>query len=193
MAMPGYPSEVPELRPRARWYFVPIACIVAAIVLFGSFIAIVVSFVRADMTQFTNGGTVPVGAHSGTVYVTTTDFVSTSCRASDQNGRTYPADGFSSTVTINDRQALASLPKDIPAGTYRISCPGVGNSLFLGKRVDLDNLGKQAIWGVALPIVLGVTALVFFIVLPIRRGRAKNRLAMERAAGQFLSATTRPM
>ncbi len=170
-------SQTQQVRPSPLWYLVVVALWVgAAVIAFVSFKPFF-DLVSSGITPTQNNGSIQVPADGLTVYGRV-DAADRSCSLLGGDSGNVRLETFKTDLNVDRYFALASTPEATPAGTYQLSCPGVGRnaSLGLGKRFDVGALAERAVFGVALPLLIGFIGLVILIVLLVKRHNSKSRL-----------------
>ncbi len=173
-----------RVRPRAAWFAVPVVMWVAAAVLFALAIAAIAHVVNAGVDRVPTSPTgwrVSVPADGLTFY--TTDASSTAdCVLTSSNGTRTALDTLDVTIeiTINGPtyHGLGVTPSGLAPGRYVVTCSDItsGARLGTGPRVDVTALATRALWGLVLPMVLGVVGLVVLIVLIVKRHSSRSRI-----------------
>lgn len=187
------PAQDLRVRPRPAWYAVPVVMWVVALVLFVLAIFAIARVVNNGVDQLRAGGggvwEVSVPADGLTLY--TTDPNSTAnCTLTPANGRAVPLETLKVTIEISINgptyYGLGVTPDGLAPGQYKVSCGDIASNARLGTgpRVDVTALATRAIWGLVLPLVLGVVGLVVLIIVVVKRHSSKSRLrTMQAYAG----------
>ncbi len=183
------PEEEMRVRPRAAWYALPVVMWAAAAVLFVLALVAIANVVNAGVDRVPAGSAgwrVTVPADGLTLY--TTDPNSTAdCTLMSPRGTSTPLDTLNVTIEININgptyYALGVTPKDLAPGQYTVTCSDIsaGARLGTGPRVDVTALATRALWGLLLPLALGVIGLIVIIVLIVKRHSSKSRIKTMRA------------
>jgi hypothetical protein len=194
----GAPPPDQRLRPRALWYWIGAALILAAVVTsISMIIAGVVSTSRsvdhfarfvapgeATLT-FTKGGTYTIyyeyrSTVDGKSYSTSSDPPPLSLTLRNASGGTVPVKAKSNEVSfsVNDRAGKSIAEFSIAGpGTYTLTADSPGNNepfvLAIGKSV-FGTLLAWAVSGLVIGFVLGVAGVVIIIVTAVKRGRRKR-------------------
>lgn len=178
------PERELQVRPRAVWYAVPVVMWAAAAVLFVLAVVAIAHVVNAGVDRVPAGGSgwqVAVPANGLTFY--TTDANSTAdCVLTSSDGTRTPLETLDVTIeiTINGPtyHGLGVTPSDLAPGRYLVTCSDIasGARLGTGPRVDVTALATRALWGLVLPMVLGVAGLVVLIVLIVKRHSSRSRI-----------------
>lgn len=187
MTTPSDLAAQPEtrVRPRGVWYLLVVVLWVASVVVGVTVIASIVHVVDHGVTSFQASQQVNVPSSGLTVY-SRIQPDSKDCTLTDGSGQQTAMDGlsFDLSATINGRSvyAVASTPDDLAAGSYRITCQGVGGSqLYYGDKFPIGSILIRS----GISALLGVAGLALLILLLIRRHLSKSRIRT-----QQLMATT---
>ncbi len=170
-----------KIRPKGVWYVLPFSLWAIALALLITAIVSFADIVNAGIDPIDGNDTISVSSDGLTVYSTDADATRT-CTMTDAAGVTTPLDFFDADLRIDAAgpayYALASTPGDLPAGTYTLDCPGVGPeaSLGIGPRVDVGAIAIRALWGIALPLILGFLGVASLIVILVLRHNSKARI-----------------
>ncbi len=170
-----------QVRPRAAWYGVTAALWVVGLVLFAFAVVAIAHVVNSGVDRAVNHADVAVPQDGLTFYTTDPDSVA-SCALSNGSGQQVPLDtlGFTMEISINGPTyyAVGVTPHSMAAGAYRLDCRDVRpDAIFgFGPRVDVKTMATRFIWGVALPLALGLIGLVLLIVVAVKRHGAKSRI-----------------
>jgi hypothetical protein len=179
MATP--PVEEETIRPRAAWYVVPAVLWLTALTLFVIALLSIAHVVKSGVDPIDNHALVDIDT-DGLTFYTTGSQSKVTCVLTPPNGSAFSLDLLDVTLNItvdeNSYHAIGVTPDDLPAGRYRFDCtPVLPRTTFgTGPRVDIAALATRALWGIFLPLVLGVIGLVVLIVVIVRRHGAKIRL-----------------
>lgn len=178
----SYQQADTRVRPAATWYLVPVVMWLICIVLFVMFLKTVADLVTGDTTSVTNGASVQV-PDDGLTFYATESTAERDCVLRNQSEQRFQLETFSEDLNLNPPSAdsyyaLGSTPEGLDGGTYTITCSGIepAAELRAGSRIDIAAIGKSALWGLLLPVILGLAALIFLIVLLVRRHNSKSRI-----------------
>jgi hypothetical protein len=180
--------------PSRAWFILPSALLVAGVLLAGVGISSFVHFVRSDFHAYQPDSSISVTNDGFTLYAgdgTTGDArhgatgtANWRCTATgpDAQVRLRPISGRSTMSSSRGRfVALASTPKDLPAGQYVISCEsasaGPDLPLYVGPRLDLAAVGRLAVFGIIAPLFLGLCSVVLFALLAFLQFRSRRNVA----------------
>jgi hypothetical protein len=176
------PSQDLKVRPSPIWYvLVVVLWIGAVVVAFISFKPFV-DLINDGIDSTPNNSPVTVTSDGFTVY-SQGNASDRSCSLTGSGSDVTTLDSFDVDFTVDSTSssnytALASTPKSLPAGTYTLSCSGVGPkaNLGIGDRLDVGALTKRAVFGVLVPLAMGFLGLVVLIVMLVRRHGSKSRI-----------------
>lgn len=168
--------------PRA-WFILPSVLLLAGVLLAGIGISSFMHFVRSDFRAYQPDSSVSVTKDGFMLYAGdgTTGADDPRCTATGPDGQMRLRPISARTTLSNGRGtfvAIASTPKDLPAGRYVISCEsasaGPDVPLYLGARVDLAAVGRLAVFGIVAPLFLGLCSVVLFAILAFLRHRSRR-------------------
>ena len=174
------------VRPRAAWYVLPVVMFVVALALFIAAVIAIADIVNSGVDRVGNNATIQVPASGLTVYTTDVNSMA-QCVLVEPGGSRTPLDTLDINLEINvsgpTYYGLGVTPDSLPAGSYQLQCTDLATAttLGIGKRVDVTALATRALWGIFLPMALGVIGLVILIVLIVKRYNAKSRIRTARA------------
>lgn len=174
------PVQDQRVRPLAAWYVVPVVLWIAAVALFVVAVVAIAQVVNEGVDATRNNASIDIPANGLTVY--STDRASTADCVLVGNGESRSLDSLNVTIEINvsgpSYYGLGVTPDSLSGGTYRLQCSGLGpdTRLGLGPRVDVTALATRALWGIFLPMALGVIGLVVLIVLIVKRHSSRSRI-----------------
>lgn len=169
--------------PSRAWFILPSMLLLAGTLLGGFGISSFVSFARSDLQAYQPDSSIPVTTDGFTLYAVdgTTESDDLTCTANGPNGQLPLPRILSDTRMSNGRgtfMAIASTPKDLPAGRYVISCQsasaGPDVPLYLGPRADLAPMVRLAVFGVIAPLFLGLCSVVLAAILAFLRYRSRT-------------------
>ncbi|MEP6665238.1 MAG: hypothetical protein ABJA81_02215 [Nocardioidaceae bacterium] len=170
-----------KVRPKGAWYVLPFGLWAIALALFITAVVSFADIVNAGIDPIDPSRTIRVDSDGATIYSTDANATHT-CTVTDASGRTTKLEFFNADLTIDAAgpayYALATTPGDLPAGTYTLTCPGVGPQahLGIGPRVDVRAIAIRALWGIALPLIMGFLGLAALIALLVLRHNSKMRI-----------------
>ena len=165
------------------WFILPSVLLLAGVLLAGFGLSSFVRFVRSDFRAYQPDSSISVTNDGFTLYTQddTIRVADLRCTATgpDKMVQLRPVSGR---TTLSNGQgefvAIASTPKDLPAGQYVISCVSasadVDLPLYLGPRVDLTAVGRVVVFGVIAPVFLGLCSIVLFTILAALRYRTRR-------------------
>ncbi len=189
-----------RVRPRAAWYCVTAVLWGVGLVLFAFAVVEIAHVVNGGVDRAVNHADVTVPGNGLTVYTTDPDSVA-SCVLTHGSGHPVPLDtlGFTMEISVNGPTyyAVGVTPHSLAAGSYRLDCRDVrpGAEFGFGPRVDVKTLATRVIWGILLPLALGLIGLVTLIVVVVKRHNAKSRIRSMRAyavAGHAQASPSHP-
>jgi len=175
-----------KVGPSRAWFILPSMLLLAGALLGAFGISSFVSSVRSDLHVYQPDSSISVTTDGFTLYTVdgTTESDDLTCAATGPNGQLQLRRASSGTRLSNGRGtfvAIASTPKDLPAGRYVISCEsaaaGPGVPLYLGPRVDLADVGRLVVFGIIAPLFLGLCSVVLFVILALLRYRSRRTKA----------------
>ena len=169
--------------PSRPWYILPSLLALASVLLAGIGISSFVHFVRSDFRAYQPDTSISVTTDGLTVYAEdgTTGAADLRCTATGPE-RTVQLRRVSGRTVLSNGQgtfvAIASSPRDLPAGRYVISCAGASAGadmpLYLGPRLDLAAVGRLVAFAIIAPLFLGVCSVALFAILAILRYRSRR-------------------
>ncbi len=167
--------------PSRAWFILPSILLLTGALLGGLSISAFVDFVRPDLRAYQRDSFISVPRNGITLYAadgtTGPDDLRCAATGRDEQIRLRPASG-SRTLRHGSETfiAIASSPKGLPAGRYLISCErasgGADVRLYVSPRVDLADLDRPAVVGVA-AVFLGFCSVVLFAILALLRRRSR--------------------
>jgi len=170
--------------PSRAWFILPTILLLAAALLAGFGISSFLSYVRSDFDAYQPGSSISVTNDGFTLYAEnngTREAADLRCTATGPDGRVPLAPvGGQYTQSNGQRMylAIASSPRDLPAGRYVISCENLSADpdvpLYVGPRVDLAAVGRLVALGIIAPLFLGVCSVALFAVLAFLRYRSRR-------------------
>lgn len=169
--------------PSHAWYILPSLLALAAVLLAGTGISSFVHFARSDFRAYQPDTSITVTRDGLTVYAQdgTTGAADLRCTATGAVGMVQLRRVAGRTALNNSRGtfvAIASTPRDLPAGRYVISCAGASAGaevpLFLGPPLDLAAVGRLVAFAIIAPLFLGVCSVILFAILAILRYRSRR-------------------
>lgn len=187
--MSTYPPDE-KVRPSAAWYLLPLVLWLAALVLAVVAWKPVVTALNDGVDTVANNAPLSVPSDGVTVYASE-QVNGGSCAVIDGSGQATQLSGFSGegdwSIPTGEQgtfYGLGSTPSDLPAGTYTLRCTGLAPNATLGtgQRIDLGDVGRIAILGIAVPALLGLIGLIILIVLLVKRHNSKSRIKSARAS-----------
>jgi uncharacterized membrane protein len=173
------PVEDEHVRPRRAWYAVTVVLWAVALTLFVIALVAIAHVVNSGVDQVRNHATVGIDSDGVTVYATDTD---ADCTLVSDTGRGSALEPMDVTLRIDaggrSYRAIGVTPESLPAGRYDLDCVGAPPATVYGTgpRVDVTALATRALWGIFLPLALGVIGLVVLIVVVVKRRGAKSRV-----------------
>jgi hypothetical protein len=175
-----------DVRPRAAWYALPVGLWVVALVLFGLLLAAIAHVVNNGVDPVRNHGTVSVPS-GGLTFYTTDNLAPTTCRLTRPGAASVPLKTFSFTFDFGldgpTYYALGATPHGLAAGTYRLDCTAVAPTTRLGTGPHIDEtaIATRALWGLVLPVILGVAGLAILVIVVVKRHGSKSRIRTRQA------------
>jgi hypothetical protein len=179
--------------PSRVWFIVPAILMIAALTLaaFGFFSFL--NFARSELRAYEPGTLISVNGEGFTLYTqesNTTGAADLRCTANRPGGQVR-LQRISGHVSWSNGEgtfvAIASTPPDVSPGRYAISCVGVfGDTdvpLYVGPRLDLGAVARLVAFNIITPLVLGVCAVVLFVILIVLRYRKPRRPPPDTPAG----------
>jgi hypothetical protein len=179
--------------PSPAWFILPVILLLAAALLVGLGFSSLVGFLRSDIRAYQPGSSVSVTEDGLTLYApegAREAVINLSCSAR-RGDQAVPLSSNGSGGTFSNEQGrfvnIASTPAGMPAGRYAITCvdrtaAGSDVPLYLGPRFDFGAFGRGIVFGVILPLFLGLCAIALFAILGILRYRSGKRSTSD--AGQ---------
>ena len=172
-----------EAGPSRPWFILPGIMVLAAVFLGGSGFASFLHFVRSDFSAYQPDSSISVTRDGFTLW-TEDGAVGTAdlrCTATGPNAAVQLRPVAGRTTFSNGRdafEAIASTPEDFPAGQYVISCVSASGQanvpLYVGPRIDLAAVGRLVAFNIVAPLMLGVCAVVLFVILAVMRYRRRR-------------------
>ena len=170
-----------RVRPHAAWYGVTAVLWGVGLVLFTFAVVAIAHVVNGGVDRAANHAEVTVPRDGLTVYTTDPNSVA-DCVLNNGSGQRVALDtlGFTMEISFNGPtyHAVGVTPRSMPAGSYRLDCRDVapGATFGYGPRVDVKTMATRAIWGILLPLALGLIGLVVLIVVIVKRHSSKARI-----------------
>ncbi len=175
-----------RVRPHAAWYGVTAVLWGVGLVLFAFAVVAIAHVVNGGVDRAANHAEVTVPRDGLTVYTTDPNSVA-DCILNNGSGQPVALDtlGFTMEISVNGPTyyAVGVTPHSLAAGSYRLDCRDVtpGTTFGYGPRVDVKTMATRAIWGILLPLALGLIGLVVLIVVIVKRHSSRARIRAKEA------------
>jgi hypothetical protein len=165
------------------WFILPSALLLAGALLGGVGISTFVNLARSNLLAYQPDSSISVTKDGFTLYAAdgATGSADLRCTATGRDGQIGLRPVAAHHTVSNGRgtfAAIASTPKDLPAGRYVISCESASADadvpLYLGPHIDLAAVGRLAVFGVIAPLFLGLCSVALFAILALLRYRSRG-------------------